>query len=698
MNELASAAVRHEIQDGVAVLTIDCPPVNALSEAVRDGLAHGLKRAIADPSTSAIVLIGNGGRFPAGADIREFGTPKRGTPLSEIQAIMEASHKPIVAAMGGHALGGGLELALAAHYRVGTLELKVGLPEINLGLLPGGGGTQRLTRLVGPEQALDLILTGKHISAASALSLGIIDTIVEGDLAASAAEFAIQRARAGGPYPKAIDRRDHMAASTDFFEGKRKANALKWKGQVTPGAIVDCVEAATKLSPSEGLEFEAEAFRKCHDSPQRAALIHLFFAERAAAKVDGISADTRPRRVTSVGVVGAGTMGGGIAMAAANSGIEVILLDANPEALDAGNRKIRLLYSRSVERGSKHREAADRALAKIRSTLDYSELADVDLVIEAALEDMEVKRRIFGELDRSTKPGAILATNTSALDIDRIADVTSRPGDVIGMHFFSPANVMKLLEVVRGEKSSEETIATALAFAKRIAKVPVLAGNADGFIGNRILKVYSREAEYLLEEGATPTEVDKALQDFGFPMGVFLMRDMAGLDVAWRVRQNRIAAGIVKLGERYAPLADRLCEQGRFGQKSGAGYYRYEDGVPVPDPLVEAMLDEISREKGIARRKLEADEIVSRVLTAMVNEGAFIVQEGIAQRASDIDVVYVNGYGFPRYRGGPMFWAEQKGLDDVLAKVRHFERQFGAEWTPAPLLVERAAAGGGWGG
>jgi 3-hydroxyacyl-CoA dehydrogenase len=701
MSITPQTSVGYELRDGVALLTIDFPPVNALGAPMREGMVLRLDQALADPAVKAIVLIGANDRFVAGADIREFGKPRTGPTLQAIQAMLEESTKPVVCAIDGHALGGGLELALAAPFRVASSRAKVGLPEVNLGLLPGAGGTQRLTRITGPEIALDLILNGKHISASKALALGIVDAVVDGDLAAAAIAFAREMAAEGGPYPRAIERTDKVAsADLTQFDQVRAANGKKWAGMVAPFKIVDCIEAACTLTPQAGLDFEQEAFQLCLDDPARAAQVHLFFAERAAAKVDGLSPDPQIKLIARVGIIGAGTMGGGIAMSCVNTGVPVVLIDASQEGLDAGMAKIRDNYDISVRRGSRSQAQVDAAIGMIMPSLDYEDLADCDLVIEAVFENMAIKREIFARLDATVKQGAVLASNTSALSIDEIAKATKRPGDVIGMHFFSPANVMKLCEVVRGDLVSDDTIATAMAFARRIAKVPVLAGNCEGFIGNRILKAYGTEADIIVEDGALPWEVDRALKAFGFPMGLYLMRDMSGLDVGYRMRQARIEAGALDPVSSDYPftLWDRIVEAGRFGQKTGAGFYRYDGRVAEPDPAVEEMLVELAAAKGKTRASFTDEEITDRILAAMVNEGARILEEGFAQRASDIDVTYVFGYGFPRYRGGPMFWALQKGLPAVLDIIRANHATYGDRWKPAALLEQRVADRQDWDG
>lgn len=701
MSILPEQAVRYDVRDDVAVLTIDFPPVNALGEPMRRGMVQRLEQAAQDAAVKAIVVVGANDRFVAGADIREFGKPKAGPSLLDLQNLMGENAKPVVCAIDGHALGGGLELALAAPFRVAASRAKVGLPEVNLGLLPGGGGTQRLTRIVGPEIALDMILGAKHITAARALDLGIVDAVTDGDVTEAAIAFARKMASSGGPFPKAIERTDKVqGVEPAIFAAVREKNAKNWAGMIAPFKIVECVEAACTLSPADGLEFERAAFQVCLNAPSRAAQVHLFFAERQAAKVNGLSPDIKPAVIASVGVVGAGTMGGGIAMACVNAGLPVVLIDASQEGLDAGLAKVRGNYDISVKRGSRSQAQVDKAMGLITPSLDYADLSDCDLIIEAVFENMAIKKEIFTRLDGVAKPGALLASNTSGLDVDAIASATQRPGDVIGMHFFSPANVMKLCEVVRGDLASGQTISTAMAFARQIGKVPVLSGNCEGFIGNRILRTYGVEADILLEAGALPWDIDGALKAFGFPMGLYLMRDMSGLDVGYKMREGRIEAGTL---DRAAPdypftLWDRIVEAGRLGQKTGSGYYRYEGRDASPDPEIESMLARISADKGITRKDFSAEEIVDRIMAAMVNEGAKILEEGIAQRASDIDVTYVFGYGFPKYRGGPMFWAQQRGLDKVLAIIEANRAVYGDRWKPAALLEQRVAAGQDWDG
>ncbi len=693
----AAATVQYRVDGrdgpGVAVLTIANPPVNAMSMAVRYDLLAAMQAAVADIAVQAVVLIGAGDKFIPGADIREFGKPHTGPrpPVSgrDVIAALEACPKPVVAALGGNALGGGLEIALGCHFRIALPDCKLGLPEVNIGLLPGAGGTQRLPRLVGPARALELITSGKPMTAAQALASGVVDELASGPLLESAVGFVRRVLAEGRPLARVSERNERIAgADPALFTEFRARHAKKWRGLVAPQRIVDCIEAACTKPFAEGYALELAAFDECKASPQRGALIHVFNAEREAARIPGLSADLKAQPIRSAAVVGAGTMGGGIAMCFANAGIPVWLLDATPEALTRGRALIEKNYATSAARGSLSQAQVDRALALITVTLDYATLGDADIVIEAAFEDMAVKQDVFRQLDAVMKPAAVLATNTSTLDIDKIAAVTTRPGQMIGAHFFSPANVMKLLEVVRTEQTAPQAIVTTMALAKTIGKTAVLSGNADGFIGNRILAVYGRECDFLLEEGATPWQVDRALQGFGFPMGLYLMRDMAGLDVGWRIRQYREQFRDKSL--RYSPIADRLCELGRFGQKTGAGYYQYQGRDGSPDPTVEALIEQASRDLNITRRAVGDDEIVTRVLTAMANEGLKIVGEGIALRESDIDVAYIHGYGFPRHQGGPMYWAAQRGWAEIHQTVTRLHASQGKLWTPAPRLAEMA--------
>lgn len=679
----------------VAVITINNPPVNALNASTRSSLVSALRR-FRDDDARAAVMLGAAGRFVAGADIREVGTAHSGPSLQAIVAEMQGAGKPILAAMEGHALGGGLELALGAMYRVAVAGTGLGFPEINIGLLPGGGGTQRLPRLVGVETALDLMLSGKPIPAAKALDIGLVDAVVDGELLPQALCFLRERLSSSDQGNEVGPLLANPVVPEGLFESVRRLNDRRWRGLLAPWLIVDCVERSVSVPLAEGLEFESQAFERCAQSPQRAALSHLFHAERAAAKVPGLES-VEPRPVRTAAVVGAGMMGSGIAMCFANAGIPVVVIDSDSEALHRGIGRIRDLYKRSVSRGSMTGPDAENALSLISASMEFTSVRDCDLIVEAAFEDMDVKKGIFSRLDEVAKQGAVLATNTSTLDIDQIAASTSRPKAVVGTHFFSPANVMKLQENVRGAKTAAQVLATVTALARRLGKVPVLALNRDGFIGNRILAAYGRECDFLLEEGAMPWQIDAALKTFGFPMGLYLMRDMAGLDISWRVRQYREAFRDKSL--RYSTIADRLCEMGRFGRKVGKGYYQYaSSGVDADaslDPQVEAVVVAAANDAGIARRPVEDTEILDRALCAMVNEGARILEEGVALRAADIDVVYVLGYGFPRHLGGPMYWAEQRGLAEVLEYVRQQHASQGRHWKPAAAL-ETAASRGRW--
>jgi 3-hydroxyacyl-CoA dehydrogenase len=683
--------IRH---DDVGVIELDNPPVNALALGLRQGFAAALDAALADPSIVAIVLAGAGRMFCGGADLREFNTPAAAQPpaTTDLRTRMERSPKPVVAAIHASALGGGLEMALACHYRIAAAGTSLGLPEVRRGLLPGGGGTQRLPRLVGVATALEMIVGGEPVDAARARAIGLVDEVVDGDVRAAALAFARRRAAAGGPHPIAATRTATIDEPEAFFRAARERVAKEARGLDAPLECVACVEAATRLPFDEGLGFERARFRVLVEGTQSKALRHLFFAERAAARIPGIPEGLPARAIRRVGVIGAGTMGGGIAMSLADAGLEVVQLETSREALEKGRTTMARNWGASVEKGRLSKDAMDARIARVRGTLSYDALADVDLVVEAVFEDMEVKKAVFARLDAVCRPGAILASNTSRLDIDEIARATTRPRDVIGLHYFSPANVMRLLEVVRGAASAPDVIATSMAFGRATGKLPVLVGNCEGFVGNRMLSAYVREAGFLLEEGASPAQVDGALQRFGLAMGPFRMGDLAGLDIGWAGRKRAAATRPKHL--RYSRVADRICELGRFGQKTGAGWYRYEAGsrTPVSDPLVEQIVRQCAEEAGILRRTIADQEIVERTMYALVNEGAKVLAEGIALRASDIDLVYVNGYGFPAWRGGPMFFADTVGLREVAGRVREFHAAQGEWWTPAPLLLELAAA------
>lgn len=688
------AAVNYALEGEIAVLTIANPPVNALSLPVRESLMQELERAAGDGAVKAIVIAGDAGSFAAGADINEIasGAVLKSPITREIQARMEALDKPIVAAIDGVALGGGFELALACHWRIASPGSRVGLPEVKLGLIPGAGGTQRFTRLAGPEAALEAITSGAQIPAPRALELGLVDGIAP-EPVREAVSFARRAALERRGLRIASDLGERVRdVDPGLFAAVRRKLESKARGQLAPWRIVDSIEAACTLPKAEAFAREREYFIECRDSPQRAALVHLFFAEREARKIPGLPADTRALPIRRAGVVGAGTMGGGIAMCFANAGIPVALLELSAEALERGLGAIHRNYESSVVRGSLERARAEASLALISGVSDYAALGSADIIIEAVFEDLRVKQEVFAQLDRSAAPHAILATNTSTLDIDAIAASTSRPGQVVGTHFFSPAQVMRLLENVRGRRTSAQTLATVMALGKTLGKVPVLAGNCEGFIGNRMLMFYGAEAEFLLEEGATPEQIDRVIEAFGFAMGPLAVRDLAGNDIGWAIRKGRR----LPPDERWSPILERLVAAGRLGQKSGRGFYRYEGRARLADPEVLALIEQVSRELGIGRRAIPDEEILDRLLHPLVNEGARIVEEGIALRAGDVDVVYVNGYGFPAWRGGPMYWAQQSGLDRVVATMRRLAPTHGARWRPAALIERLAASGGGW--
>jgi len=688
-------SVSLEMAGTVAVLTVDNPPVNALSWHVRQGIFDGLNQAMADGAT-AIVLICAGRTFIAGADISEFGG---GAPaavsLADLQAVMENSPIPVIAAIHGTALGGGLEVALCAHYRVGLAGSKYGLPEVNIGLLPGAGGTQRLPRLIGVPKALEAMTSGRHMPAAEAHTDGLIDAVVDGDwdsLHAAAVAFAERAVADGLPLVKVRDRTDKVVGTDPrVFADIRASIARKTRGFLAPEYNIRCVEAAATLPFDEGLAVEAELFRELMTGPQSAAQRYCFFAERSANKIPDIdhsvrSGDTPIIDVQKAGVLGAGTMGGGIAMNFANVGIPVTIVEVSEDALKRGLGVVRQNYERSARRGSIAPEAVDERMALITGSTDKNDFADCDVVIEAVFEDMALKKSIFAELDQICKPGAILASNTSALDINEIASATSRPEWVIGMHFFSPANVMKLLENVRGDASNDTVVASTMATGKRIGKIPVMVGVCRGFVGNRMLAMRGAEADRMLMEGATPAQIDSVLYEFGFPMGPFSMSDLAGLDIGWKAETSTSST-----------VREILCESGRRGQKNGRGYYTYDPDTraATPDPEVEQMIRAFADARGHEQREVTDQEILERLLYPMVNEGAKILDEGIAIRGSDVDVVWVNGYGWPMYRGGPMYWGDSVGLAEIVDRIKDYADRFGGRhWELSPLL-ERLAADGG---
>jgi 3-hydroxyacyl-CoA dehydrogenase len=679
----------------VAVLTVNNPPVNALSQHVRQGLHDGITQAVADGGVQAIVIVCAGRTFIAGADITEFGKPPVAPGLHAVLDLIEGSPKPVVAAVHGTALGGGLEVTLACHYRVGAKDARFGLPEVKLGLLPGAGGTQRLPRVVGVEKALAMMVSGDPIRADEALKAGLIDEIVDSDLTAAGVAFAEKLLAEKRPLKKIRDLDDKLAAvrgKPEVFASFRKSVARQTRGFRAPENIIKAVEAAVSLPFAEGLKRERELFAELMASPESKAQRYFFFAEREAAKIPDVPGDTPMKDVKKAAVIGAGTMGGGIAMNFANVGIPVTVVEMNQENLDRGLGIVRKNYEATASRGRLTAADVEKRMGLIQGTTDWNAIRDADIVIEAVFEEMPIKKEVFAKLDGLAKPDAVLATNTSTLDVDEIASATRRPESVIGTHFFSPANVMRLLENVRGKKSSTSTVATVMALGRRINKVPVLVGVCYGFVGNRMLHQRGQQAEKLILEGALPHQVDKVLTDFGFPMGPFAMGDLAGLDVGWRIRKGR--------GTK-SPVADRICELGRFGQKTGAGYFRYEKGdrTPIPDPDVEKIIVEVATEQGITRRHITDEEILQRLLYPMVNEGAKILDEKIAIRASDIDVIWVYGYGWPVYRGGPMFWADQIGLRALRDRMLEFQKASGdAFWTPAPLLTRLADEGKGFTG
>ncbi len=685
--------VNYERHVNIGVISVNNPPVNAISHAVRSGIINAVEAAQSDTS-QALVLICQGRTFIAGADITEFGKPAQTPTLADVLDCLQSSTKPVVAAIHGTALGGGFETALACHYRCALASARIGLPEVKLGLLPGAGGTQRTPRLAGVSAALDMITSGNPLAAPKALELGLLDNIVAGDdLQQAAIEYAQQLVDA--PLRRVCDLTlDASSYPATIFDQYRTNLANKARGQLAPQRIVDCIEAAATLPFDAGMARERELFMECLASDQSAAMRHLFFAERQAAKVDGISKDSPLRTVKTVGIVGGGTMGGGIAMNFANAGIAVTLLEINAEAVARGQAIIAKNYATTVSKGKLTSDKAEQRKDLISGTTDYADLAQVDLVIEAVFENLQIKQEVFAKLDAVCKPGAILATNTSYQDVDAIAAATRRPEDVIGLHFFSPANVMKLLEVVRGEKTDDTVVATAMSVARTIQKVPVLARVCYGFIGNRMLSHYFREAQLCLIEGASPEQIDNAMESWGMAMGPLAVSDLAGLDVGYKAREG--LTDEQKGNPKTYRIADVLVKNGRLGQKSGAGFYQYDAQTRArsSDPEVMAVVQAEAKALGVTRRKFDDVEIVDRLILALVNEGARLLQEGIAQRASDIDVVYAFGYGFPAARGGPMFYADHVGLQQILAKICQFRDELEQDnWQPAPLLEQLAAEG-----
>jgi 3-hydroxyacyl-CoA dehydrogenase len=686
---------KFEKRGDIGIILVDNPPVNAISVGVREALIEGAKQLAADPTLKAGILACAGRTFMAGADITEFGKPPLSPTLQDAIDALERSEKPIVAAIHGTAFGGGLEIALTCSYRVALASAQVGLPEVKLGILPGAGGTQRLPRLIGVQAGLDAIISGDPIPAHAAHKVGVIDKLVEGDLIEGALAFAQELIGSGAKVRRVRDLKIDTAALGDgFFDEARKRVAKEKRGLFAPQKIVDAVEAATKLSFDEGVKRERDLFMECAKSPQARALQHVFFAERRAANIPNLPKETKTRAIKSVGVIGAGTMGGGIAMNFANVGIPVVLLEVNEDGLKRGLGVIRKNYEATAKKGKLSAAQVEERTGLIKGTLNYEDLKDADLIVEAVFETMAIKNDVFGKLDKVAKQGAILASNTSYLSIDEIASFTSRPQDVVGMHFFSPANVMKLCEVVRGAKTAPEVLATALEVAKRIKKVGVVSGNNHGFIGNRMLNGYGYHAQILVLEGAKMEQVDAAVRNFGMPMGPFQMGDLAGLDIGYKSRKDRDPS---TYDVRSARVADALVELGRLGQKTNAGNYDYVPGdrTPKPSPVVQEVIAKVAKEVGFKQREFSDQEIVERCFLPLFNVGCDVLEEGVAYRSSDIDIVYLYGYGFPAFRGGPMFWAEQEvGLKTALEKIRQYGELVGTKWTRPSALLERLVAEG----
>src|ERR1700674_2418994 len=690
-------STRYEVHGNVAVITLDNPPVNGLSHPVRSGICEGVERAETDPAVGAIVLIGTRSVFSGGADIREFPTGKMlaETTLNSVIRRLEGRTKPIIAAIHGVALGRGLELAMGCHFRMAARDAKVGLPEVKLGLLPGGGGTQRLPRLAGLEAAVNMIVSGEAGPVPMLAGTAVFEEVGDGDMKTAALAFAQKVIDDKRPLKRVRDLKVEHPHAEGFLAFARNGVAKVAKSFPAPIVCVDVVGAAVTLPFDVGLRKEGETFMQLMYTPESRALQHAFLAERAALKIPGVPENTPVRPLKTAAIIGSGTMGGGIAMNFLNAGIPVILLETKQEALDRGVATIRKNYEATVKKGRLTPEKLETRMGLLKTTLSYDDLCNADIVVEAVFEDIDVKEAVFRKLDEVMKPGAILASNTSTLDVNRIAAFTKRPQDVVGTHFFSPANVMKLLEVVRGEKTAKDVLATVMVLGKTLKKTAVVSGVCDSFIGNRMLEQYSRQSGFLLEEGASIQQIDRALEKFGFAMGPFRVGDLAGNDIGWAIRKRRY---VEKPEITYSKIGDKLCELGRYGQKTGAGWYRYEPGKrdPLPDPVVEEIVAQARKELGITLRKISDEEIVERCVYALVNEGARILQEGIALRASDIDMVYLTGYGFPLHRGGPMHYANAQGLVNVAATMRRFARAGGGDpkfWEPAALLAKLAADG-----
>ncbi|MBS3018921.1 Fatty acid oxidation complex subunit alpha [Comamonas sp. PE63] len=694
--EASTSVVEHKQDGDVLLVSVNNPPVNALGAAVRQGLMAAMEQADASAAVKAVVIVGQGKAFIAGADIREFGKPPVQPFLPDVCNRIEACSKPVVAVIHGAALGGGLEIAMSAHYRLALPGAKLGLPEVSLGLVPGAGGTQRAPRLMGVKAATELMLSGQQIGAKAGLAAGLVDKLDDGaDPVAAGLAYARELLAQGAPLRPVSatpGRLADKAAAQAELDALRADTAKKSRGLFSPLKIIDCVQAALDLPFAEGLKFERAQFLACIDSPQRAGLIHAFFAERETAKIPEARA-AQPRAFSKIAIIGGGTMGAGITVSALDAGLVVTMIERDAESIARGQANVEKVYNGLIAKGRMSEEAKAAIMARYTPSTRYDDIADVDLVIEAVFEDLEVKKAVFKELDRVCKSGAVLATNTSYLDIDAIAAVTSRPQDVIGLHFFSPANIMKLLEIVVPAKVAPDVVTTAFELAKKMKKVPVRAGVCDGFIGNRILATYKQAADYLMEDGASPYEIDEAVRGFGFAMGPFQVTDLAGGDIGWATRKRRAATRDPKA--RYVEIADRICENGWFGQKTGRGFYLYPQGARIgqPDPEVLAIVDAERARKGVTPRPFTAEEIMRRYMAAMVNEGAKVVGEGIALRPLDVDVTFISGYGFPRHRGGPMKWADMQGLPKVLADIEAFAKEDALFWKPAPLLQKLVAEG-----
>ncbi|MGF6508310.1 3-hydroxyacyl-CoA dehydrogenase NAD-binding domain-containing protein [Paraburkholderia sp. 32] len=693
--EVSVDVVTRELRGDILVVTLDNPPVNALGVHVRRGLLAAIKAAEVDTAIAAVLIVGAGRNFIGGADIREFGKLPMPPSLTNVCNLIESCSKPVVASIRGAALGGGLEVALAAHYRLAVSGAKLGLPEVTLGLLPGAGGTQRAPRLIGAAAALDLLLSGRHVGADEATKLGLVDRVgASGDALADGLAYARELLAAHAPVRRTRDAAGlgDRKASRAAIEAAREQTSKKSRGLFAPLKIVDAVQAALELSFDDGLGHEHQLFLQCIDSPQHAGLIHAFFAEREVLKAPEIRT-AKPRAIASVGVIGGGTMGAGIAVATLDAGLPVTMIERDDASLARGRAHIEKVYDGQIAKGRMTPDGKATVMSRLSGGTSYDALVSVDVAIEAVFEDLDVKKAVFAELDRVCKPGAVLATNTSYLDIDAIAASVSRPADVIGLHFFSPANLMKLLETVVPEKVGADVVASAFEFAKKLHKVPVHAGVCDGFIGNRVLAVYRTAADHMMEDGASPYQIDRAVREFGFPMGPLQVVDLAGGDIGWATRKRRAATR--DPNARYVQIADRLCERGWFGQKTGRGFYLYPDGARsgTPDPEVEAIVDAERERAGVTPREFTDGEIIRRYMAAMINEGANVVHEGIALRPLDVDVVFLYGYGFPRHRGGPMKYADTEGLANVLADIRAFAKEDPQFWQPSPLIVDLVERG-----